>query len=127
MPQTKRKTLSTLLNMKLLFDENISYRITRKIEEIFPESSHVNEYDLHRSDDFDIWSCAKKNNFTIVTNDSDFNEFANMYNPPPKVIWLRTENISTNDIAKLLQEKYSRIIDFSQDENQSIMVIYLTS
>ena len=110
--------------MKLLFDENISYRITKNIVKIFPESSHVNEYDLHKSDDFDIWNFAKKNNFTIVTNDSDFNEFANMYNPPPKVIWLRTGNISTNNIAKLLQEKYSQIINFFQDENQKIMIIY---
>ena len=58
--------------MKLLFDQNISFRIIERITEIFPDAIHVHKAGLHNKKDSDIWNFAKKNNYAIVTFDSDF-------------------------------------------------------
>lgn len=74
--------------MKLLFDENISYRVLREIQSYFPGSVHVNSVVLKDATDISIWNYARQNNFTIVTFDEDFNELSNLKGYPPKIIWL---------------------------------------
>jgi len=96
--------------MKLLIDENISYRIVAKLKDIFPFSNHVKTLGLAQKDDIDIWHFAKKEKFTIVTNDSDFNDISLLYGFPPKIIWLRTGNHSTNIILTLLLENKEKIL-----------------
>jgi len=61
---------------KLLFDNNISHRVVSKITDIFPNSSHVMLKSLDESTDLEVWRHARKNGYTIVTKDSDFNELA---------------------------------------------------
>ena len=58
--------------MKLLFDQNISYRILKKIGEDFPGPAHVTRTGLNRPSDLQIWEYAKTNGFIIVTFDEDF-------------------------------------------------------
>ena len=58
--------------MKLLIDQNISYRILKQIEFDFPESKHVSQLGLYNATDIEIWQFAKSNSFHIVTFDSDF-------------------------------------------------------
>lgn len=58
--------------MKLLFDQNISFRLIRKITDLFPDSKQVRELSLENSTDIEIFNYAKKFGFTIVTFDSDF-------------------------------------------------------
>jgi len=58
--------------LKLLFDQNISPKILRKINAYFPSSSHVRFESLTNASDHAIFTFAQANNFTIVTFDSDF-------------------------------------------------------
>ena len=58
--------------MKLLFDQNISFRLIRQIIDLFPDSKQVRELGLENSTDFEIFDYAKRNGYTIVTFDSDF-------------------------------------------------------
>ena len=58
--------------MKLLFDQNISFRLIKLIIDIFPDSKQVRELGLENSTDIEIFDFAKRNDFTIVTFDSDF-------------------------------------------------------
>jgi len=90
--------------MKLLFDENISYRILKKIKETFPESEHVNSIKSKKLSDIEIFNHAKKNGYLIVTHDEDFVELQLVYGFPPKIIWLRTGNTSTQNIMNKLEE-----------------------
>ena len=48
------------------------------------------------ADDRAIWRIA--NGLTIVTLDSDFADLAALFGPPPKVIWLRCGNQTTEFI-----------------------------
>ena len=81
--------------MKLLFDQNISYRITQLLKYIFPESKQVRNPKLENSTDRRIWDYAKENDYCIVTFDSDFYDLSLVKGSPPKIIWLRMGNTST--------------------------------
>lgn len=84
--------------MKLLFDQNISYRILKVLPSQMKDSSNVKFENLENATDLQIWEFAKKNNFTIVTMDSDFNDISTLLGFPPKVIWIRVGNLQTKDI-----------------------------
>ncbi len=90
--------------MKLLFDQNISFRIVNKIQSIFIDTNHVKAIGLEDSSDIEIWNYAKANGFAIVTFDADFADIANIKGCPPKIIWLRTGNTTTNNIIEILQK-----------------------
>ncbi|MEQ9426138.1 MAG: DUF5615 family PIN-like protein [Cyclobacteriaceae bacterium] len=88
--------------MKLLFDENISFRIIKHLATDFPESVHISTLAKNRITDRQIWSLANENGLTIVTYDEDFYELQQLNGFPPKVIWLRFGNRPTQFIAEIL-------------------------
>ena len=47
--------------MSLLFDQNISFRIVKKIEDTFPNSKQIKELGLENYSDNEIWKFAKDN------------------------------------------------------------------
>ncbi len=113
--------------MRLLFDQNISHRILDLISKNFQESTHIKNLGLHNKTDIEIWNYAKENNYTIVTFDSDFNDFSTLYGSPPKVIWLRFGNSSTNSISEVLMKKSDIIksfIDSNAVNECSVLEIY---
>ncbi len=103
--------------MKLLFDQNISFRITNKLINHFPDCKHVSDCGLKDSEDSDIWTYAKNNNYSIVTFDSDFYDISLINGHPPKIIWIRTGNLTTGEIAKLLILRKAVIDKFLHDED----------
>ncbi len=103
--------------MKLLFDQNISYRIINKIKQLYPDALQVKEAGLENLSDIEIWEYAKKNDYTIVTFDADFYEINMLKGQPPKIIWLRTGNTSTNNLVKLLEDNYELIYEFILNES----------
>ncbi|MES2795255.1 MAG: DUF5615 family PIN-like protein [Bacteroidota bacterium] len=111
--------------MKLFIDENISYRILKKLINYFPESTHATKSGLKQpSKDTQIWNFSKKNNFTILTFDDDFEDLSNLLGFPPKVILMRTGNSSTNFVSNILIEKLNEIQTFIQSENYGVFEIY---
>jgi len=98
--------------MKLLFDENISHKIIKNLDPIFENCAHVKRINITPKNDSEIWDYAKKNDYTIVSFDEDFYEWMLIKGFPPKVIWLRCGNTSTEYIANLLINKRSEIKDF---------------
>ena len=105
--------------MKLLLDQNISFRLVNKITEHFPESNQVRQLGLENSTDIEIWNYAREKNYTIVTFDTDFFDFSIIKGAPPKVIWLRTGNTSTKNIEKLLLSKKESILEFISSKEMS--------
>ena len=78
-----------------------------------------------RLTDLMIWRFAKANQFTILTFDEDFSEIQNLFSFPPKIIWLRTGNVSTNEIAQLLIKLKDDIDEFMNNDELGIYEIYL--
>jgi predicted nuclease of predicted toxin-antitoxin system len=102
--------------VKLLFDQNISFRTVNLLRISFPDAAHVKDFDLQYSTDKEIWNFAKDNNFTIVTFDSDFNDIATLLGHPPKIIWIRTGNTSSKNLASLLSTHLDSIKIFIEDK-----------
>jgi predicted nuclease of predicted toxin-antitoxin system len=110
--------------MKLLFDQNISFRILRLLPESFSDCRQVRTVGLHNRNDLEIWQFAKQNGFTIVTFDADFFDLSILRGFPPKVIWLRTGNLTTSEIAELIILNYSTITSFINNPDQSCFDIF---
>lgn len=62
--------------MKLLFDQNLSFKLCRQLADLFPDSTQVRLLGLHRANDRVIWEHAKANGFTLISLDADFAELA---------------------------------------------------
>ncbi len=98
--------------MKLLFDQNISFRIISKIKLNFPDAKQVRQLGIENYSDVEIWKFAKQNEYTIVTFDGDFYDLSNFKGFPPKIIWLRFGNTKTDFIANIINSRHSIIKDF---------------
>jgi predicted nuclease of predicted toxin-antitoxin system len=103
--------------MKLLFDQNISYRIVGLVSDKYPEAKHINQVGLDDATDNSIWNFAKENDYTIVTFDSDFYNLSIIKGCPPKIIWLRIGNTSTLMVAKVLNDDFDLIKAFLTDSS----------
>ena len=108
--------------MKLLLDENLSRRLVRRIEDLFPGSKHVNSEGLMRAPAA-LWAYARRNGFILVSVDSDFYQLAITLGPPPKVIWLKGCDYPTAAVEKLLRSEAIRIAEFEKDPDQAFLVL----
>ncbi|CAM3994789.1 DUF5615 domain-containing protein [Flavobacterium antarcticum] len=104
--------------MKLLFDQNISYRIEKQISSIFIDSKHVSNVGLSNTNDSDIWQFAKQNEYVIVTFDSDFYDISLLKGSPPKIIWIRGGNLTTKKITEIFEDKHLAIRDFIENQDK---------
>ena len=111
--------------MRLLFDQNLSLRLTRSLALIYPGSEHVQWRDLDSADDGSIWSFARENGFTIVSKDSDFYHRSLVFGSPPKVIWLRVGNCSTDSIEVLLRNAEADIRAFVEGSRETCLILSL--
>jgi predicted nuclease of predicted toxin-antitoxin system len=50
--------------MKLLFDQNLSFKLCQTVVDLFPESNHVRHLGLSEVGDRALWDYAKANGFT---------------------------------------------------------------
>ena len=101
--------------MKLLLDQNLSFKLCPRLEDLFPGSSQARLLGLDEADDRILWQHAKVNGFMLVSQDSDFADMAGLYGPPPKMIWLRCGNQPTEAIEKLLRDHFEAIAAFERD------------
>ncbi len=79
--------------MKLLFDENLSFRLARELAYVYPESAHVRDVGLLGAEDRRIWEHAVEHGFILVSKDTDFYQRSLVHGSPPKVVWLRVGNV----------------------------------
>src|SRR5258708_35341577 len=85
--------------MRLLFDQNLSFRLPRLLADAFPESKQIRLLGMEEAEDRAIWEYAKANDFILVSQDADFADMATLFGPPPQVIWLRCGNQPTQATA----------------------------
>jgi predicted nuclease of predicted toxin-antitoxin system len=109
--------------LKLLFDENLSFRLPAQLIDLFPGWAHVRDVGLSRASDEEIWRCARDRGFCIVSKDEDFHQRSFLRGHPPKVIWIRRGNCSTREIASILRANASAILEFGAHEDASFLAI----
>jgi predicted nuclease of predicted toxin-antitoxin system len=104
--------------LKLPLDENLSYRLVRRIEDLFPNTAHISAFGLLQAHDTAIWEFARSNGFAIVTSDSDFFDLATALGPPPKVIWLRGCDYPTAVAEDLIRSQVFGLQSLSKTPNE---------
>jgi predicted nuclease of predicted toxin-antitoxin system len=95
--------------VKLLFDENLSHKLVRALEDLFPGSEHARTLGLKAADDRLIWEQAKRDDLSIVSKDSDFYQRSLLFGHPPKVIWIRRGNCSTVAVEAILRMHFQDV------------------
>ncbi len=109
--------------MKLLFDQNISFKVAKKIQDVFFGAKHLSDLRLEGSKDIEIWEFAKNNGYCIVTFDFDFIDLSTLKGSPPKIIWLRLGNSTSEKIASRLKSDANLIADFLISEDTAFLEI----
>ncbi len=95
--------------MKLLLDENISYRIVKILSDYFDEVIHIKKLTNERLTDKEIWNECRKSGYSILTYDSDFNDLATYFGHPQKIIWLRFGNQTIEIVASKIIQNINNI------------------
>ena len=68
--------------------------------------------------DMAVWQLAQEHDCLLVTKDEDFHCLSVLRGAPPKVIWLRIGNCSTDDVAVVLR-KHSADINRFAEQNEA--------
>ena len=110
--------------MKLLLDQNLSYRLLARLEPVFPGSTQVHRLGMEQADDEAIWRFATAQGYVIVTKDSDFHEKGLLRGFPPQVIWLKCGNVDSRRVARLLNESEAVIKAFLAQQESACLEIY---
>jgi len=113
--------------VKLLFDQNVSPDLIRRLHDLFPGSEHVFNLQLHEVDDSVLWAFARENDFVVVSKDADFSELSMIYGYPPKLIWLRLGNCRTADIENLIRANLLLIAQLIDDPDRGILSLFASN
>jgi predicted nuclease of predicted toxin-antitoxin system len=110
--------------MKLLFDHNLSPRLVDRLNDLYPNSNHLFNLGLDAVEDTIVWQYARDNKFIIVTKDSDFSELILLRGFPPKVIWIRIGNCTTNDVEDLIRSHGQEIKRFNDNSSLGTLILF---
>jgi predicted nuclease of predicted toxin-antitoxin system len=110
--------------MKLLLDQNLSPRLVRHLTDLYPTSTHVASVGLDRALDIDVWNYARQYGYIIVTKDVDFSEISVLLGFPPRVIWIRRGNCSTQEVETILREGYDSVKAMSEDVDAGVLELF---
>jgi predicted nuclease of predicted toxin-antitoxin system len=59
----------------------------------------------------------------LVSKDEDFHRMSVLFGPPPKVIWVRLGNCSTDDVIRLLRDSGDAIEAFLQHAEAGFLAL----
>lgn len=107
--------------MKLLFDENLSFRLVARLADLYPGATHVRDVGLAGADDAAVWAHALAGALVIVSRDADFHARCIHSGPPPKLLWIRRGNCSTRDIETILRRHHPEVQRFAADPVASVL------
>ena len=103
--------------MRLLFDQNLSFKLCRLLEDLWPDSQHVGVLGMGDTDDRLIWNYATQHGLTIVTQDVDYANLSVLLGSPPQVVWLRCGNQPTATVEQLLRRHRDALLALSTSQN----------
>ena len=110
--------------MKLLLDQNLSSKLVTRLDNLFPNSVHAQDLGLDTASDTDLGNYASENDYIIVSKDADFGEKSSIHGHPPKVIWIRLGNCTTDTVEKILTDHYSDIQALAIQPDQGLLILF---
>ena len=94
-----------------MFDEPLSEELCKALADIFAGSLHIRLLGQGGAQDPTVWDLARQHGCLVVSKDEDFHRLAVLRGAPPKFIWIRLGNCSTDDVTRLLRRSYDDIYD----------------
>lgn len=107
--------------MKLLFDHNLSFKLVKLLASMYPDASHVALLGLQAATDVVVWEYARQGDYCLVSKDSDFNDHLASKGFPPKVIWIRLGNCTTQAVVELLQIHRAVVVEFFANPSAGLL------
>jgi predicted nuclease of predicted toxin-antitoxin system len=105
----------------LLFDEQLSEELSLLLRDVFPDSLHVRQIGAGGAPDSAVWQLAKDRGCVLVTKDEDFHRFSVLRGAPPKVVWLRLGNCTTEAVATLLRQHVADLHAFAEQTEATFL------
>jgi predicted nuclease of predicted toxin-antitoxin system len=109
--------------VKLLLDQNLSPRIVDGLPPQLEGSTHVRNVGLSAASDQAVWDFASERGFTVVSKDGDFHQMSFLYGAPPKVVWLRIGNCTTEAVADLLRSRTADLLSFLAQDEATFLIL----
>lgn len=109
--------------IRLLYDQNLSPALVRTLDDLFPGSAHVFGLGMGESGDTDIWRYAQEHGLIVVTKDRDFYQRSLARGAPPKIVWLRLGNCSTEHVELVLRSQAIRVRLFANDPEVNVVIL----
>ena len=109
--------------MSLLFNENLSPTLPKRLSDVFPSSFHLQHFNYSNMPDVEVWRLAKELQLCIVSCDSDFYSLAFTRGAPPKVIWLQMGAARTDDVEACRRMNREAIESFLARADEAVLVL----
>jgi predicted nuclease of predicted toxin-antitoxin system len=77
---------------------------------------------LASADDAVVWAYAAAHGLTIVSKDADFHQLSFLRGAPPKAVWIRRGNCSTDDIERILRGQQADLLTFEEAEAAFLII-----
>src|SRR3972149_6035097 len=106
---------------RLFFDEPLSEELCATLVDIFPGSLHIRLLGQGGAADVIVWELARQRGCVLVSKDEDFHRLALLRGAPPKFIWVRLGNCTTDDVRQLLRRYHGDIIRFNEQSEATVL------
>ena len=110
--------------IKILLDQNLSFKIKKEIKDVFSELKPISDLKLSDTDDLNIWQYAKINGYSIITFDADFIDISTIKGFPPEIIWLPMGNSTTYKIVQIISNNQFLITEFLSNHENGCLELY---
>lgn len=108
--------------MRLLLDQNLSYKLVARWSDIFPESAHIRDFGLTEASDVEVWEVARRQGYVVTSKDVDFESEGLFPGPPPKYLRLLIGNASTQDVDRFVRERLEEIAIFEASDARMLVL-----
>ena len=68
-----------------------------------------------------VWDLARQHECLVVSKDEAFHRLALLRGAPPKFVWIRLGNCTTDDITQLLRRRHEDIIRFNEQNEATVL------
>ena len=114
--------------MDFLCDVHISMKVSKRIEELGHNSTHVN-FILNKwnTTDAQITEYAERNNLILITKDQDFRNGFLLNSKPKKLVKINLGNISNKKLSEIIESLLDTIHLIEKNHKTFMIEVYETT
>ncbi|MGI4735635.1 MAG: DUF5615 family PIN-like protein [Janthinobacterium lividum] len=104
--------------MRLLLDENVSWRLAPYLRPYCVALLHVRDIGLDESPDTSIWRYARQHGYDLLTKDDDFVRLVVAEGFPPRVVGLQNAQVPVKMLAEFLLARLPQLEVFLSKQTE---------